>query len=185
MVFVQVKATAYQGNLQNCLVYASSAEPFVASVGFYFSISSLGLYGTIHPEQRPMNAVQVIENLSMERSQFIVQSNNTVRLTLVAFGSVRTTTAIFALVKFHGSPILVSFYRFCSEEEKFLVIWTNQSSFLQLSFLIQRAMSLMTSPARINPAAPGTKGTEPGIWRLPVAAASSSQPVGFRASSWE
>ena len=132
-----------------------------------------------------MNAVQVVKYLFVERSRFIVQPNDSVKLTLMTFGSVRTAAAIFTLVKFHGSPILVSFYRFCSEEEKFLVIWTNQSSFLQLSFLIQRAMSLMTSPARINPAAPGTKGTEPGIWRLPVAAASSSQPVGFRASSWE
>ena len=45
------------------------------------------------------------------------------------------------------------------------------------------AISLMTSPARIRPAAPGTKGREPGICRLPSAAASSSQPVGFVASS--
>ena len=47
------------------------------------------------------------------------------------------------------------------------------------------AMSRMTSPARISPAAPGTKLTEPGICRLPNAAASSSQPVGLSASSWE
>ena len=128
MVLVQVKTTAYQGNLQNCHVYAPSSEPFVPSVGFYFSVGSLRLYGTIHPEQRPMNAIQVVQNLFVERSQFIVQSNNTVRLTLVAFGFVRTTTAIFALVKFYGSPVLVSFHWLCSEEEKFLVIWTNQPS---------------------------------------------------------
>ena len=77
-----------------------------------------------------MNTVQVFENLFVERSQFIVQPNNTVRLTLVAFGSVRTTTAIFALVKFYGSPVLVSFHWLCSEKEKFLVIWTNQPSLL-------------------------------------------------------
>ena len=47
------------------------------------------------------------------------------------------------------------------------------------------AMSRITWPARISPAAPGTKETLPGIWRLPSAAASSSQPVGVRASSWE
>ena len=48
MVLVQVKTAAYQGNLQNCLVYAPPSEPFVSSVGFYFPVGSLGLYGTIH-----------------------------------------------------------------------------------------------------------------------------------------
>ena len=107
MVLVQVKTAAYQGNLQNCLVYAPPSEPFVSSVGFYFPVGSLGLYGTIHAEQCTMNTVQVFENLFVERSQFIVQPNNTVRLTLVAFGSVWAAAAIFALVKFHGPPILV------------------------------------------------------------------------------
>ena len=105
MVLVQVKTTAYQGNLQNCLVYAPPSEPFVSSVGFYFPVGSLGLYGTIHAEQCTMNTVQVFENLFVERSQFIVQPNNTVRLTLVAFRSVWAAAAIFALVKFHGPPI--------------------------------------------------------------------------------
>ena len=47
------------------------------------------------------------------------------------------------------------------------------------------AMSRTTSPARISPAVPGTKAELPGIWRLPRAAASASQPVGVRASSLE
>src|SRR5574344_31589 len=102
MVLVQVKTAAYQGNFQNCLVYASPSEPFVSPVGFYFPIGSLGLYGTIHAEQCTMNTVPVFENLFVERSQFIVQPNNTVRLPLVTFGSVRTAAAIFTLVKFHG-----------------------------------------------------------------------------------
>ena len=54
-----------------------------------------------------------------------------------------------------------------------------------LHFLYFKAISLMTSPARIRPAAPGTKATLPGICRLPRVAASSSQPVGDRASSLE
>ena len=45
--------------------------------------------------------------------------------------------------------------------------------------------SRMTSPASSSPAAPGTKDTLPGICRLPSAAASSSQPEGFQASSRE
>ena len=77
-----------------------------------------------------MNTVQVFKNLLVERSQFIVQPNDPVGLTLVTFGSVRTAAAILTLVKFHGSPILVSFHWLCSEEEKFLVIWTNQPSLL-------------------------------------------------------
>ena len=65
----------------------------------------------------------------MERSQLIVQPDDSVKFTLVAFESVRTAAAIFALVKSHGSPLLVSFHWLCSEEEKFLVIWTNQPPF--------------------------------------------------------
>ena len=68
MVLVQVKTAAYQGNLQNCLIYVPSSEPFVPSGGFYFPVGPLGLYGTIHPEQRPMNAIQVVQNLFVERS---------------------------------------------------------------------------------------------------------------------
>ena len=47
------------------------------------------------------------------------------------------------------------------------------------------AMWRMTSPARIRPAAPGTKETLPGIWRLPNRSASSRPPWGVRASSGE
>ena len=75
-----------------------------------------------------MNTVQVFKNLLVERSQFIVQPNDPVGLTLVTFGSVRTAAAIFTLVKFHGSPILVAFHRLCSEEKKLLVVRTNQPS---------------------------------------------------------
>ena len=72
MVLVQVKTAAYQGNLQNYLVYAPSSEPFVSSVCLYFAISPFGLYGTVHTEQRAMNTVQVVEHLLVEESQFIV-----------------------------------------------------------------------------------------------------------------
>ena len=74
---------------QNCFVYAPPSEPFVSSVGFYFPVGSLGLYGTIHAEQCTMNTVQVFENLFVERSQFIVQPNDSVKLTFMTFGSVR------------------------------------------------------------------------------------------------
>ena len=113
MVLVQVKTTAYQGNLQNYLVYAPSSEPFVSSVCLYFAISPFGLYGTVHPEQRTMNTVQIVENLLVNGRQFIVQPNDPVRTAFVTFGSVRAAAAILALVKFYGSPILVALYRFC------------------------------------------------------------------------
>ena len=93
MVLVQVKTAAYHGNLQNCLVYAPSSEPFVSSVCLYFTISPFGLYGAVHSEQRTMNAVQVVENLLVEGSQFIVQPNDPVKSAFVTFGSVRATAA--------------------------------------------------------------------------------------------
>ena len=87
MVLVQVKTAAYQGNLQNYLVYAPSSEPFVSSVCLYFAISPFGLYGSVHSEQRTMNAVQVIENLLVEGRQFIVQPNDPVKSAFVTFRS--------------------------------------------------------------------------------------------------
>ena len=75
MTLVQVKTIVYQGNLQNCLVYASSAKPFVAPVGFYFSIGSLGLDRTVHAKQRTMNTVQIIENLFVERMMYLSHSS--------------------------------------------------------------------------------------------------------------
>ena len=45
----------------------------------------------------------------------------------MTFGAVWTAAAIFALVKFHGSPILVPFTG-SALRKKLLVIWTNQSS---------------------------------------------------------
>ena len=57
-----------------------------------------------------MNAVQVVENLLVEGSQFIVQPNDPVKSAFVTFGSVRAAAAILALVKFYGSPILVRYF---------------------------------------------------------------------------
>jgi len=113
MVLVQVKTAAYQSNLQNRLVYAPSSEPLVSSVCLYFAISPFGLYGTVHPEQRTMNTVQIVENLLVNGRQFIVQPDDSVRTAFVTFSSVRAAAAILALVKFYGSPILVALYRFC------------------------------------------------------------------------
>ena len=105
MVLVQVKTAAYQGNLQNCLVYAPSSEPFVSSVCLYFAISPFGLYGTVHPEQRTVNTVQVVENLLGYGCQFIVQPDDSVRAAFMTFGSVWAAAAILTLVKLYGSPI--------------------------------------------------------------------------------
>ena len=105
MVLVQVKTAAYQGNLQNCLVYAPSSEPLVSSVCLYFAISPFGLYGTVHPEQRTVNTVQVVENLLGYGRQFIVQPDDSVRAAFMTFGSVRAAAAILTLVKLYGSPI--------------------------------------------------------------------------------
>ena len=120
MVLVQVKTAAYQGNPQNCLVYAPSSEPFVSSVCLYFAISPFGLYGAVHSEQRTMNAVQVVENLLVNGCQFVVQPNDSVRAAFVAFGSVWAATAVLTLVKFYGSPVLVPFYRLCPQEKNAL-----------------------------------------------------------------
>ena len=113
MVLVQVKTAAYQGNLQNYFVYAPSSEPFVSSVCLYFAISPFGLYGTVHTEQRAMNAVQVVENFLVEGSQFIVQPNDSVKSAFVTFRSMWAAAVILALVKLYGSPVLVALYRFC------------------------------------------------------------------------
>ena len=75
-----------------------------------------------------MDAVQVVENLLVEGSQFIVQPNDPVKSAFVTFRSMWAAAAILALVKLYGPPILVALYRFCPYEKKFLVVWTNQPS---------------------------------------------------------
>ena len=87
MVLVQVKTTAYQGNLQNYLVYAPSSEPFVSSVCLYFAINPFGLYGAVYSEQRTMNTVQIVQNLLVNGRQFIVQPNDPVKSAFVTFRS--------------------------------------------------------------------------------------------------
>ena len=59
-----------------------------------------------------MNAVQVVENLLVEGSQFIVQPNDPVKSAFVAFRSMWAAAAILALVKLYSSLILVALYRF-------------------------------------------------------------------------
>ena len=54
-----------------------------------------------------MNAVQVVENLLVEGSQFIVQPNDPVKSAFVTFGSMWAAAAILAQVKLYGPPILV------------------------------------------------------------------------------
>ena len=59
-----------------------------------------------------MNAVQVVENLLVEGSQFIVQPNDPVKSAFVTFRSMWAAAAILALVKLYSSLILVALYRF-------------------------------------------------------------------------
>ena len=59
-----------------------------------------------------MNAVQVVKNLLVEESQFIVQPNDPVKSAFVTFRSMWAAAAILALVKLYSSLILVALYRF-------------------------------------------------------------------------
>ena len=93
MVLVQVKTAAYQGNLQNYLVYAPSSEPFVSSVCLYFAISPFGLYGAVYSEQRTMNTVQIVQNLLVNGRQFIVQPNDPVKSAFATFRSMWAAAA--------------------------------------------------------------------------------------------
>ena len=98
---MQVKTTAYQGNLQNCLVYAPSSEPFVSSVCLYFAVSPFGLYGAVHSGQRTMNTVQVVENLLVNGRQFIVQPNDPVKSAFVTSRSMWAAAAILVHRELH------------------------------------------------------------------------------------
>ena len=71
----------------------------------------------------------------------------------------------------------------CSCTDKCIVGAINTNCEICRTNMSTFAISLMTSPARMRPAVPGTKAVEPGIWRLPRRAHSSSVPTGVRASS--
>ena len=83
MVLVQIKTTAYEGNFQNRLVYAPSAEPFVPSVCLDLTIGPLGLDRTVHAEQGPVDTVEISQNFFVDHRQFRIQPDDTVPLALM------------------------------------------------------------------------------------------------------
>ena len=52
-ILVQIKTAAYEGNFQNRLVYPSSAESFISSVGLDLAVGSFELDRPVHAEQAP------------------------------------------------------------------------------------------------------------------------------------
>ena len=77
-----------------------------------------------------MDAVQIVQYLVVEFGELLVDTDNTVFLTLMALLSVRTSCAVLALVVFFRSAKLVAFYRRGSQKKESLPVRTDHISFM-------------------------------------------------------
>lgn len=60
-----------------------------------------------------MHAVQILQNLFVEPGQLFIDPHDTVFTALVALLPVKTSFAVFTLIIFLGTAVLVPLHRFC------------------------------------------------------------------------
>ena len=111
IVFVQVVTDRNEIKLQFHEIQASAHNSFVAAILFHDAEGTFCLDGSVHSQQGSVSALQVIQNLPVHRSQFLVQPNRAIAVGLFTLFCVGTATAILAFIDFFLSTIQVPFDR--------------------------------------------------------------------------
>lgn len=116
VVFEEVVADRNQKKLGADEIEASSSRSSVIAVLFHDPESSFRLDGTVPSQQRAVDGVQVLEHLSVDVSQLLVQSDRSVLVGLLALGSIRTIAAILTYVDLFLPSVVVPFDSFSVRE---------------------------------------------------------------------
>lgn len=105
IVFVQVVTDRNEIKLQFHEIQASAHNSFVAAILFHDAEGTFCLDGSVHSQQGSVSALQVIQNLLVHRSQFLVQTNGAIAVGLFALSRIRAVATILAFIDFFLSAI--------------------------------------------------------------------------------
>ena len=112
IIFVQIVPNKHKKQFQPHFFQRSSPKSSVFPVFFHHPKGTLCLDGSVHLQISSVDAVQVLQNLFMYRSQFLFQVNRSVLVSPLALFCVGTAAAVFTDIHFHLSAVLVLRYRF-------------------------------------------------------------------------
>lgn len=95
VIFIKVLSDRNQKYFQLYRIYSSSHNSLVPSVAFHYAKCPLGLYGAIHSQQCSMNAFQIFDYLFVHLGQFLIDSNGSIFIGLLALGCIRASATVF------------------------------------------------------------------------------------------
>ena len=105
MVLVEVVADRDQKKLHPDQIQTSADDPAVLPVLFHDPEGAFRLDRPVHPQERSVGAVQVVQHFPVHRRQLLVQADRPVPVALLTPFSVRTAAAVLALVDLLLTPV--------------------------------------------------------------------------------
>ena len=110
VVLVEVVADRDQEKLHPDQIQASADDPAVLPVLLHDPEGAFRLDRPVHPQERAMGTVQIVQHLPVYRRQFLIQADRPVPVALLALVSVRSAAAVLTLVDFLLTPVPVPFH---------------------------------------------------------------------------
>ena len=107
--------------------YSSSDNSFVPPIVFHDTKSTFCLDGSVHPQKCSLDTFEIFYHFLMHRCKFAVDPNSTVFICLFTLFCVWTAGAIFTLIHFFLTPILVSLYVFLILKVKSFPVWATHN----------------------------------------------------------
>ena len=119
MIFIKIVSDRNKKYFEQYRFYSSSDNSFVPAIVFHDIKSTFCLDGSIHPQKCSLDTFEIFYHFLMHRCKFAVDPKQygflSVFFTLFC---IWTAGAIFTLIHFFLTPILVSLYVFLYTEGK-------------------------------------------------------------------
>ena len=87
-----------QIKLQFHKIETSANDSFVVSILLQDAECPFGLDGSVHPQQSAVDALQIFQNLTVHRCQFLIEAYCTIPVGLLALSGIGTAAAVLALI---------------------------------------------------------------------------------------
>lgn len=128
MIFIEIVSDRDEENFELYRFYTSSHNPFVPAIIFHDPKGTFCLYGTIHSQECPMDALQVVYHFLMHGGKLMVDSHSSVLIALFTSFRIRTSRAILASIYFLLPAIVVPLYMTAVLKTKGLSVRTSHDS---------------------------------------------------------
>ena len=120
MIFIKIVSNRNKKYFKQYRFYPSSDNSFIPTVVFYDTKCALCLNGSVHPQKCSLDTFKIFNHFLMHHCKFVVDPNGTVFICFFTSFCVWTARAVFTLIYFFLTSILVPFYIFTCSRSKFL-----------------------------------------------------------------